>query len=92
MFLCSDLCLYCFHITVYVAQAFGVQTLSGTGSLRVAAEFLARHLKYSVFYYSRPSWGKGFSLQPEKLYLLIIKVMIYMNFFLIFKIQDLKSL
>lgn len=51
---------------LYVAQAFGVQTLSGTGSLRVAAEFLARHLKYSVFYYSRPSWGKGFSLQPEK--------------------------
>ncbi|KAG8256642.1 Golgi Transport [Homalodisca vitripennis] len=37
-------------------QAFGVQTLSGTGALRVAAEFLARHLKYSVFYYSRPSW------------------------------------
>ncbi|XP_046667734.1 aspartate aminotransferase, cytoplasmic [Homalodisca vitripennis] len=37
-------------------RAFGVQTLSGTGALRVAAEFLARHLKYSVFYYSRPSW------------------------------------
>jgi aspartate aminotransferase len=39
-------------------QAFGVQTLSGTGALRVAAEFLARQLKYSVFYYSKPSWGK----------------------------------
>lgn len=37
-------------------RAFGVQTLSGTGALRVAAEFLTRQLKYTVFYFSRPSW------------------------------------
>uniref|UniRef100_A0A1B6EGT9 Aspartate aminotransferase n=1 Tax=Clastoptera arizonana TaxID=38151 RepID=A0A1B6EGT9_9HEMI len=37
-------------------RAFGVQTLSGTGALRVAAEFLARQLKYTIFYYSQPSW------------------------------------
>lgn len=37
-------------------RAFGVQTLSGTGALRVAAEFLARHLKYDLFYFSKPTW------------------------------------
>ncbi|KAL0106580.1 hypothetical protein PUN28_016344 [Cardiocondyla obscurior] len=37
-------------------RAFGVQTLSGTGALRVAAEFLARILHYDTFYYSTPSW------------------------------------
>jgi aspartate aminotransferase len=36
--------------------AFGVQTLSGTGALRVGAEFLARILKRTVFYYSDPTW------------------------------------
>lgn len=39
-------------------KAFGVQTLSGTGALRVAAEFLARQLKYDLFYFSKPTWGK----------------------------------
>nr|BAN21059.1 aspartate aminotransferase [Riptortus pedestris] len=37
--------------------AFGVQTLSGTGALRVAAEFLCRQLGFNVFYYSDPTWG-----------------------------------
>ncbi|XP_045506744.1 aspartate aminotransferase, cytoplasmic [Colias croceus] len=37
-------------------RAFGVQTLSGTGSLRVGAEFLNKHLKYTTFYYSSPTW------------------------------------
>lgn len=37
-------------------RAFGVQTLSGTGSLRVGAEFLSRILKKKVFYYSKPTW------------------------------------
>lgn len=41
-----------------IFQAFGVQCLSGTGGLRVGAEFLARVLKYSVFYFSKPTWGK----------------------------------
>ncbi|XP_013148500.1 PREDICTED: probable aspartate aminotransferase, cytoplasmic [Papilio polytes] len=39
-------------------RAFGVQTLSGTGGLRVGAEFLNKHLKYTTFYYSDPTWGK----------------------------------
>lgn len=37
-------------------RTFGVQTLSGTGSLRVGAEFLNKHLKYTTFYYSNPTW------------------------------------
>ncbi|BES96779.1 Aspartate aminotransferase [Nesidiocoris tenuis] len=37
-------------------RAFGVQTLSGTGALRVVAEFLARILKYTTFYVSLPTW------------------------------------
>lgn len=39
-------------------RAFGIQSLSGTGALRVAAEFLARILHYDTFYYSTPTWGK----------------------------------
>lgn len=39
------------------SQAAGVQTLSGTGALRLGAEFLARVLGRSVFYYSDPTWG-----------------------------------
>lgn len=37
-------------------RAFGVQCLSGTGALRVGAEFLARILKRTTFYYSSPTW------------------------------------
>ncbi|EZA47715.1 hypothetical protein DMN91_012561 [Ooceraea biroi] len=37
-------------------RAFGVQSLSGTGALRVAAEFLSRILHYDTIYYSKPSW------------------------------------
>ncbi|CAH1404638.1 unnamed protein product [Nezara viridula] len=36
--------------------AFGVQCLSGTGALRVAAEFLCRQLGYTSVYSSEPSW------------------------------------
>lgn len=39
------------------ARAFGVQALSGTGALRIGAEFLARILGRKVFYYSNPTWG-----------------------------------
>ncbi|XP_063236773.1 aspartate aminotransferase, cytoplasmic isoform X2 [Bacillus rossius redtenbacheri] len=45
------------HPAVAEGRAFGVQTLSGTGALRVGAEFLTRQLKYSTFYMSNPSWG-----------------------------------
>lgn len=37
-------------------RAFGVQTLSGTGALRVGAEFLAQILGKRDFYYSDPTW------------------------------------
>ncbi|KAF5300786.1 hypothetical protein FQA39_LY11031 [Lamprigera yunnana] len=37
-------------------RAFGVQCLSGTGALRVAAEFLCRQLNYKTYYYSAPTW------------------------------------
>lgn len=37
-------------------RAFGVQSLSGTGALRVGAEFLCRILNYKSFYYSNPTW------------------------------------
>ncbi|KAL1137656.1 hypothetical protein AAG570_009352 [Ranatra chinensis] len=36
--------------------AFGVQVLSGTGALRMAAEFLSKQLKYNTFYVSDPTW------------------------------------
>ena len=38
-------------------RAFGVQTLSGTGALRVGGEFLKRILGYDTVYISKPSWG-----------------------------------
>lgn len=37
-------------------KAFGVQSLSGTGALRVGAEFLAKVLGAKIFYYSKPTW------------------------------------
>ncbi|KAF7995803.1 hypothetical protein HCN44_006910 [Aphidius gifuensis] len=42
--------------SIIEGRAFGVQCLSGTGSLRVGAEFLSRILKYDTVYYSSPSW------------------------------------
>ncbi|XP_024081614.1 probable aspartate aminotransferase, cytoplasmic isoform X2 [Cimex lectularius] len=37
-------------------RAIGVQSLSGTGALRVGAEFLCRILKCETFYVSTPTW------------------------------------
>lgn len=37
-------------------RAFGVQTLSGTGALRLGADFLAKQMGRTVFYYSEPTW------------------------------------
>lgn len=39
-------------------RAYGVQALSGTGALRLGAEFLAGKLGRDVVYYSDPTWGK----------------------------------
>ncbi|XP_023210055.1 aspartate aminotransferase, cytoplasmic-like [Centruroides sculpturatus] len=37
-------------------RAFGVQTLSGTGALRLGADTLAKHVNYTTFYMSAPTW------------------------------------
>jgi len=39
-----------------------IQTLSGTGSLRVAAEFLGVFLKNKQIYVSEPTWGNHFAV------------------------------
>ena len=38
-------------------RATGIQCLSGTGALRVGAEFLSQITKSSVVYSSNPTWG-----------------------------------
>ncbi|XP_025406290.1 aspartate aminotransferase, cytoplasmic [Sipha flava] len=35
---------------------FGVQSISGSGALRVGGEFLVKHLNCTTFYYSTPTW------------------------------------
>lgn len=37
-------------------RAFGIQTVSGCGALRIGAELLVRHAKYNTFYISSPTW------------------------------------
>ncbi|XP_047113093.1 aspartate aminotransferase, cytoplasmic-like [Schistocerca piceifrons] len=37
-------------------RAFGVHSLSGTGSLRIGTEFLSKILNYNTAYVSNPSW------------------------------------
>jgi len=44
-------------VAIKEGRATGIQTLSGTGSLRVAAETLNKVLKLTNFYYSNPTWG-----------------------------------
>ncbi|XP_076045134.1 aspartate aminotransferase, cytoplasmic-like [Oratosquilla oratoria] len=38
----------------------GVQVLSGTGGLRVAADFLGKILKFDTVIYSNPTWGSHY--------------------------------
>ncbi|KAG5895416.1 hypothetical protein JTB14_029427 [Gonioctena quinquepunctata] len=38
-------------------RVLGIQCLSGSGGLRMGAEFLVRVLDKSIFYISRPTWG-----------------------------------
>lgn len=55
--------------------AFGVQTISGTGALKVAMDFLSRN-GYSVIYASDPTWGNhnlmakqtGFNVRKYRYY------------------------
>ena len=43
--------------SVKEGKASGIQCLSGTGALRVGAEFLAHTCGHSVVYSSNPTWG-----------------------------------
>lgn len=43
-------------------RATGIQCLSGTGALRVGAEFLAHIGKHSIVYSSNPTWGTAIYL------------------------------
>ncbi|XP_050397592.1 aspartate aminotransferase, cytoplasmic [Patella vulgata] len=45
------------HTVVVENKVEGVQTLGGTGALRLAAEFLKQMLKKDVVYVSNPTWG-----------------------------------
>jgi len=57
------------------SQTFGVQTISGTGALKVAMDFLARN-GYEHLYVSNPTWGNhnlmsrtaGFAVHSYKYY------------------------
>nr|CAD7453768.1 unnamed protein product [Timema tahoe] len=45
------------NAAILEGRAFGVQTVSGSGAIRVGAEFLARHvLHYGTFYTSSPTF------------------------------------
>ncbi|XP_021916318.1 aspartate aminotransferase, cytoplasmic-like [Zootermopsis nevadensis] len=37
-------------------RALGIQTVGGSGALRIGAELLVRHAKYDTFYISEPTW------------------------------------
>lgn len=53
----------CYHLLGAESSAlkggvgFGIQCLSGTGALRVGAEFLCQQLQSSVVLVSDPTWG-----------------------------------
>ena len=44
------------HPAVREGRVLGVQCLSGTGGLRLGAEFLAQVLRYRTVYLSSPTW------------------------------------
>jgi len=44
-------------LAIKQGKAFGVQALSGTGALRIGADFLHNILGLDTVYYSNPTWG-----------------------------------
>ncbi|XP_023243627.1 aspartate aminotransferase, cytoplasmic-like [Centruroides sculpturatus] len=44
------------HTVIRENRVLGIQTVSGTGALRMGAEFLTKCLNYRTFYMSEPSW------------------------------------
>jgi len=53
----AELVLGADNVALKEGRAFGVQCLSGTGSLRAGAEFLHRLLGIDTVYISQPTWG-----------------------------------
>lgn len=53
----TELVLGSDNVALKEGRAFGVQCLSGTGSLRAGAEFLNRLLNMDTIYISQPTWG-----------------------------------
>ena len=47
-----------FCVSLSLLQVFGIQTASGTSALRIGAELLVRHAKYTTFYTSAETWGE----------------------------------
>ena len=45
------------HVLLQENRVATLQSLSGTGSLRVAAEFIAKFLPGKTAYLSNPTWG-----------------------------------
>ena len=45
------------HISPVQGRVATLQSLSGTGSLRVAADFIAKFLPGTIVYISKPTWG-----------------------------------
>ncbi|XP_017836762.1 aspartate aminotransferase, cytoplasmic [Drosophila busckii] len=52
----TELVLGANSVAIKEKRAFGVQTISGTGALRVAADFLHQQLGRNTVYYSNPTW------------------------------------
>lgn len=46
------------EIVILFSQACGVQAISGTGSLRLGAEFLYKNHPVKTIYFSKPTWGE----------------------------------
>jgi aspartate aminotransferase len=55
--MCSPLSLGSRALILFVVQVATVQSLSGTGSLRLGAAFLARFYPGATVYLSNPTWG-----------------------------------
>lgn len=55
--MCSPLSMGSRALILFVVQVATVQSLSGTGSLRLGAAFLARFYPGATVYLSNPTWG-----------------------------------
>lgn len=56
----EKLFLIYFSQNSFLFKAFGVQTISGTGALKVGFDFLAKN-GYKHMYISKPTWGSSYA-------------------------------